>query len=107
VGGKIYVKRLKDVKTDTSIYTLEGKPAGKIEYDGIGSASGLVGRTTDRFGYYSFSSFIVPPTIYRLDTVTGKRDVFAQPKIPFDPAQYELKQVFFKSKDGTRVPMFI
>jgi prolyl oligopeptidase len=49
----------------------------------------------------------MPPTIYRVDTVTGKREVFAQPKIPFDPTQYELKQVFFKSKDGTQVPTFI
>jgi prolyl oligopeptidase len=107
VGGKIYVKRLHDVQSQTSVYTLEGKPAGQIEYDGIGTASGLQGRTTDRYGYFDFSSFIVPPTIYRLDTVTGKREVFARPKIPFDSTQYELKQVFFNSKDGTRVPMFI
>jgi prolyl oligopeptidase len=107
VGGKIYVNRLKDVKTETTVFTLDGKPAGKIEYDGIGSASVPAGRTTDRFGYFSFESFIVPPTIYRLDTATGKREIFFQPKIPFDPRQFELKQVFFKSKDGTRIPMFI
>jgi prolyl oligopeptidase len=107
VGGKIYVNRLKDVKTETSIYALDGKPAGKIDYDGIGSASVVSGRTTDRYGYYNFSSFIVPWTIYRLDTLTGKREVFFQPKIPFDSSQYELKQVFFKSKDGTQVPLFI
>jgi prolyl oligopeptidase len=107
VGGKLYVKRLHDVKSETTVYTLDGKPDGKIEYDGIGSASGLQGRATDRYGYFSFSSFIVPPNVYRFDTLTGKREVFAQPKIPFDPAQYELKQVFFKSKDGTSVPMFI
>jgi prolyl oligopeptidase len=107
VGGKIYIKRLHDVKSETSVYTLDGKPAGGVDYDGIGSASGVRGRTTDRYGYFSFSSFIVPPTIYRLDTMTGKRDVFAQPKIPFDSTLYELKQVFFKSKDGTSVPMFI
>jgi prolyl oligopeptidase len=107
VGGKIYVNRLKDVKTETSIYTLDGKPAGKIDYDGIGSASGVFGRTTDRYGYFDFSSFIVPWTVYRLDTLTGKREVFFQPKIQFDSSQYELKQVFFKSKDGTQVPMFI
>jgi len=107
VGGKIYVNRLKDVKTETSVYGLDGKAAGTVEYDGIGSASALSGRTIDRYGYFSFSSFIVPPTIYRLDTVTGKREVFFQPKIPFDSSQYELKQVFFKSKDGTQVPMFI
>jgi prolyl oligopeptidase len=107
VGEKIYVKRLKDVQSQTAVYTLDGKPAGSINYDGIGSAYGLMGRTTDRYGYFSFQSFIVPPTIYRLDTVTGKRDVFFQPKVPFDSSQYELKQVFYKSKDGTRIPMFI
>jgi len=107
VGGKLYVNRLKDVKTETTVYTLEGKPAGRIDYDGIGSGSELYGRTTDRYGYFSFSSFIVPPTSYRLDTATGKREVFFRPRIPFDSSQYELKQVFFNSKDGTQVPMFI
>jgi prolyl oligopeptidase len=107
VGGKIYVKHLKDVKSETAVYTLDGKAAGQIDYDGIGSASGLRGKTTDRYGFFSFESYIVPPTLYRLDTVTGKRDIFAQPKIPFDSGEYELKQVFFKSKDGTRVPMFV
>jgi len=107
VGGKIYVNRLKDVKTESTVYTLDGKPSGKVEYEGIGSGSGVYGRTTDRYGYFFFSSFVVPYTIYRLDTVTGKRDVFFQPKVPFDSSQFELKQVFFKSKDGTQVPMFI
>ena len=107
VGGKLYVTRLIDVKTETSVYTLDGKTAGKIEYEGIGSASGIMGRTTDRYGYFTFSSFIVPWTTYRLDTVTGKREVFFRPKIDFDSSQYELKQVFYKSKDGTQVPMFI
>ena len=107
VGGKIYVKRLKDVKTVVSAYTLDGKPAGEVPFDGIGSASIVYGRATDRYGYFSFESYIVPPTVYRLDTQTEKRDVFAQPKVPFDSSQYELKQVFFESKDGTKVPMFI
>jgi prolyl oligopeptidase len=107
VGEKIYVNRLKDVKTETAVYALDGKPAGRIDYDGIGSASSVDGRTTDRYGYFSFESYIVPPAIYRLDTATGKREVFFQPKIPFDSGLYELKQVFFKSKDGTQVPMFI
>lgn len=107
VGGKLYVKRLHDVQSATDVYALDGKPAGKLAYDGIGSASGLAGRTTDRYGYFSFQSFIQPPTIYRLDTATGKREIFAQVKAPFDTAQFELKQVFYTSKDGTRVPMFI
>jgi prolyl oligopeptidase len=107
VGGKIYVNRLKDAKTETAVYTVDGKPAGKIDYDGIGSSSAVQGRTTDRYGFFSFESFIVPPSIYRIDTQTGKRDIFFQRKTTFDPSQYELSQVFFKSKDGTRIPMFI
>jgi prolyl oligopeptidase len=107
VGGKLYVGRLKDVLPETSIYTLAGKLTGRVEYDGIGSASGLSGRPSQRYGFFSFDSFIQPPTIYRFDTVTGKREVFAQPKVPFDSSQYELKQVFYTSKDGTRVPIFI
>lgn len=107
VGNRIYVNRLHDVKTETAVYTLEGKPAGSIEYDGIGSATLISGRSTNRYGFFSFESFIAPPTIYRQDTVTGKREVFAQAKTPFDTSAYELKQVFYTSKDGTRVPMFI
>jgi prolyl oligopeptidase len=107
VGDKVFVERLKDVKSETRIYTLEGKPAGTLNYDGIGSGSTVFGRTTDRFGFFYFQSFIQPPTIYRFDTATGKRDVFAKPEVPFDSSKYELKQVFYKSKDGTRVPMFI
>jgi prolyl oligopeptidase len=107
VGGKLYVTRLKDVKSETSIYTLQGKPAGRIDYDSIGSSYGLSGRSFDRYGFFSFQSYIQPPAIYRLDTVTGKREVFAQQVIPFDPSQYEVRQVFFKSKDGTQVPMLI
>ena len=107
VGDKIYVNHLHDVKTETDVYTLEGKPAGNIAYDGIGLVTTLAGRSTDRYGFYSFESFIAPPAIYRLDTLTGKREVFAQPKVPFDSSQYDLKQVFFTSKDGTKVPMFI
>jgi prolyl oligopeptidase len=89
------------------VYTLAGKPAGKVEYDGLGTATAPEGRTTDRYGYFSFESFIQPPTIYRLDTATGKREVFAQPRVPFETGQYEVRQVFFASKDGTRIPMFV
>jgi prolyl oligopeptidase len=107
VGGKIFVNRLVDVKTETEVYSLTGNPLGPIEYGAIGSASVLLGRTTDRYGFYRFESYIVPPTLYRYDTETGKSEVFFQPKIPFDSSQYEMKQVFFKSKDGTEIPMYI
>lgn len=107
VGDKLYVERLKDVRPETSIYLLTGKLAGTLPTDGIGSVSAVRGRTNDRFGFFRFQSFIVPPVLYRVDTVTGKREIFAQTKVPFDSSQYELKQVFYKSKDGTRIPMFV
>ncbi len=107
VGSKIYVKRLKDVKSEITAYTLAGNAAGTIDFDVMGSASTIQGHPGDRYGFFSFESFIQPPTLYRLDTTTGKRELFAQPKVPFDTAQYELKQVFYQSKDGTRIPMFI
>jgi len=107
VGSKLYVKRLKDVKSEITAYTLTGKPAGVIDFDGMGSSSTIQGRPGERYGFFSFESFIQPPTLYRLDSLTNKRDVFAQPKVPFDTAQFQLKQVFCKSPDGTRIPIFI
>jgi prolyl oligopeptidase len=107
VGGKIYVKRLHDVKSEISVYSLDGKPEGQIAFDGIGSASGVMGRTIDRYGFYSFQSYIQPPTIYRVDTETGKRETFAEPKIPFQASEYDLTQEYYKSADGTQIPMFI
>jgi prolyl oligopeptidase len=107
VGEKIYAQHLHNVQPVSSIYALDGKPLGELPDDGLGTASQIAGRTTDRLGYYSFESFIVPPVIYELDTATGKREVFAQAKIPFDSSLYSLSQSFFKSKDGTSVPIFI
>jgi len=107
VGGKLFVNRLRDVRSETTIYTLGGKESGSIENAGIGDASGLSGAAKDRYGFYSFQSFIQPPTIYRYDTMTGKQEIFAQAKTPFATADYEVKQVFYPSKDGTRIPMFI
>ena len=106
-GNKIYVRRLHDVQSEITAYTLAGKPAGKVALDGIGTTSSIFGRPGQRYAYFSFESFIQPPTLYRLDTLTGKHDIFAQPKIPFNPADYTLKQVFYTSKDGTKIPMFI
>ncbi len=107
VGGKLFVTRLHDVKTETAIYTLDGKSIGSIDYPGIGSSSGVSGLPNQKEGFYSFESFIQPPTIFRYDTKTGSSEVFAKPTVPFDTSQYEVTQVFYNSKDGTRIPMFI
>jgi len=107
VGGKLFVTGLHDVVTETRIFSMEGKQLGKITYPTIGDATDVFGREDSQNGFYSFESFIIPPTIYHYDVASGKTEVFAKPTVPFDSSQYEVKQVFFKSKDGTRVPMFI
>jgi prolyl oligopeptidase len=107
VDSKLYVLRLHDVQSKLAAYTLEGKQVGEIQFPGIGSGSSLIGRAEDKDGFYSFQSIIKPPTIYHLDTTTGKSEVFSETRVPFDTNAYELKEVFFTSKDSTRIPMFI
>ena len=110
-GGKLFVGRLVDVKSETTIYSLpEAGPAkqiGTIAYPTIGTGSVVRGRADSKIGFYTFSSFTVPPTIYRYDIAMGKTTVWDRSKVPFDADKYEVKQVFYTSKDGTRVPMFI
>jgi prolyl oligopeptidase len=107
VGGKLFVTGLHDVVTETRIFSMEGKPIGHVTYPTIGAATEVYGREDSDHGFYSFESFIIPPTIYHYDVKTGKAEVFAKPTVQFNSDQYEVKQVFYKSKDGTRVPMFI
>jgi len=107
VGGKLFVAGLHDVVTETNIFTLDGHRTGRVEYPTLGAGTGVYGREDATEGFYSFESFIIPPTIYRYDVKTGKAEVFAKPTVPFASDDYEVKQVFYKSKDGTSVPMFI
>ncbi len=112
VGGKLFLLRLHDVKSDLSIYTLstgnaEPKQSGHIEFPGIGAGSGLFGHANDKEGFYTFQSIILPPTTFHYDIETGKSEIFDRTKVPFDSAAFELHQVFFHSKDGTPIPMFI
>jgi prolyl oligopeptidase len=107
VGGRFFLLHLHDVKSELTIASLEGKPLGQIDLPGIGAGFGLSGREDDKDGFYTFQSIITPPTIFHYDVKTGRSEVFDTQKVPFDSTQYELKQVFYTSKDGTRVPMFI
>jgi prolyl oligopeptidase len=106
-GGKLFIGRLVDVKSETTIYTLDGKKLGAIAYPTIGTGSVVRGRADSNIGFYTFSSFTVPPTIYRYDIATAKTTIWNRSQVPFDSDKYEVKQVFYTSKDGTRVPMFI
>lgn len=107
VGGKLFVTGLHDVVTQTRIYSLDGKQLGELQYPTLGSASGVYGLDDSSNAFYTFESFIIPPAIYHYDVKTGKTEVFAKPQVPFPSEQYQVKQVFYTSKDGTRVPMFI
>jgi prolyl oligopeptidase len=107
-GGKLFATYLKDVTTRAYVYSLDGKLENEIQLPGLGSAGGFGGRNDDKFVFYSFTSFNYPPTIFKYDIATKKSSVFRTVDIPgFKASDYEVKQVFYSSKDGTRVPMFI
>jgi len=107
-GGKLFATYLKDVTTRAYVYSLDGKLENEIKLPGLGSAGGFGGRNDDKFVFYSYTSFNAPPTIYKYDIATKKSTVFRTVEIPgFNASDYEVKQVFYDSKDGTRVPMFL
>ncbi len=107
VDNKFLMSYLKDAKTEVRIYDLKGKFLRNVDLPGIGTASGFHGKRKYKETFYAFTSFISPTTIYRYDPEVGKSSVFRQPKVDFDPSRYETTQVFYHSKDGTRVPMFL
>jgi len=107
VGNTFVASYLKDAKTQVNIHSMKGDFIREVEFPGIGSATGFGGKRGDTDTFYSFSSFATPPSIYRYNIITGKSELFRQAEVKFKPADYEVKQVFYESKDGTRVPMFI
>jgi prolyl oligopeptidase len=107
-GGKIFATYLKDVTTRAYVFGLDGTLENEIELPGPGIAGGFGGQKDDTFVFYTFNSLNVPPTIYRYDIATKKSTVFRQPQVPgYDPDAYETKSVFYPSKDGTKIPMFL
>ncbi|MEP7270045.1 MAG: prolyl oligopeptidase family serine peptidase [Acidobacteriota bacterium] len=107
-GGKLFVTYLKDVATRAYVYSIDGKLENEIRLPGLGTAGGFGGNSDDKFVFYSFTSLNYPPTIFRYDIAAKRSTLFRTPEIPdFKPADYETKQVFYTSKDGTRVPMFL
>ncbi|MBD2594891.1 S9 family peptidase [Nostoc spongiaeforme FACHB-130] len=98
---------LQDARSQIKIFDLKGAFVREVELPGVGSVGGFGGKRHDQETFYSFTSFTTPGTIYRYDMVTGKSQLFRQPKVGFNPDDYETKQVFYHSKDGTKVPMFI
>jgi prolyl oligopeptidase len=107
VGGRLVVRYLKDARSEVKVYSLAGALERTVELPGIGTASGFGGHADDAETFFSYASFTTPPTIYRYDVATGASTPFKQAKVSFDPARYTVEQVFYRSKDGTRVPMFL
>ena len=106
-GGTLFASYLKDASTRVYQHDYSGKLIRAIELPGIGSAGGFGGKKKDKEFFYTFTSFNYPPTIFRYDIATGKSSLFRKTEAKFDPSAFETKQLFFKSKDGTKVPMFI
>lgn len=106
-GGSLFANYMIDVKTAVKQYDMKGKFIRDVELPGIGSAGGFGAQADEKELYYSFTSFTYPTTVYKYDIASGKSTLYYQPKIDFKPDDYETKQVFYTSKDGTKVPMFI
>lgn len=107
VGGKLIASYLKDATTRIYIHELTGKRLYEVELPGVGSAGGFGGKKEDMEVFYTYTSFITPPVIYRYDIAANKSTLFRKANIKFNSGDYETKQIFYKSKDGTSIPMFI
>ena len=108
IGGLFSCNYLQDAKSAVKFYTVEGRFVRDVQFpDAVGSAGGFGGKRSETETYYTFTSFNRPPTIFAYDVITGTSKLFRQPKVAFTPGDYEVKQIFYASKDGTKVPMFI
>ena len=107
VGDRIILSYLGDASSHAEMVDLRGRPVARLTLGAIGTASGFDGSARSSETFYSFTSFNRPTTIYRLDTATGRSEVFAQPEVSFNPDDYSVEQRFYISRDGTRVPMFV
>ncbi len=107
VGNLFVAQYLKDARTQVLLYSPAGELVQEVELPGIGTADGFGGRRTDTETFYTYSSFAVPPSIYRLDLITRTSRLLRRADVKFNPDDYVTEQVFYTSKDGTRVPMFL
>jgi prolyl oligopeptidase len=106
-GGKLFLTYMKDVTSRVYVYDFNGKLESEVKLPALGTAGGFGGERPDKFVFYTFTSITFPPTIYRYDIATGKSTVFRKPEVKFNPEDFVTEQVFYPSKDGTKVPMFI
>ena len=107
INNQFVASYLHDAHALVKIFDIHGKPLREVPLPGVGSVSGFSGKRSDTETFFEYFSFATPVTVYHYDAESGKATVFRQPKVSFNPAEFETRQVFYKSKDGTRVPMFL
>ena len=107
VGNRFIANYLKDAHTQVKVFDAAGKLLAAVKFPGLGTVAGFEGKRKDAETFYSYTSFTTPTTIYRYDIAKGQSTVYRAPKVGFDPNEYATEQVFFPSKDGTKIPMFI
>ena len=107
VGGRLVASYLRDAHSLVRTFTFAGDPLGEIPLPGLGSVSGFTGESGDMESFFGFTGFTIPAAVYRHDFSTGRYTLFRKPALDFDADRFETSQVFFASKDGTRVPMFL
>jgi prolyl oligopeptidase len=107
VGNLLICHYLRDARTQVKMNRLDGRFVREVDFPGIGTAVGFGGRPQDSETFYTFTSYNAPGRTYRYDLITGESRLFREPKVAFNPDDYEVQQVFYPSTDGTKVPMFI
>jgi len=106
-GGRFFVNYLHNVVSTLKSFSIDGKPLGEIALPGLGSVSGLVGRWGSNEAFFVYRSFVTPATTYRYQVSTGSTEVWSKPTVPFKSDDFEVQQVWYPSKDGTKIPMFL
>ncbi|SKB59763.1 prolyl oligopeptidase family serine peptidase [Dyadobacter psychrophilus] len=106
-GNKLFASYSKDVSSRAYVYSMDGTLENEVKLPGLGTASGFGGEREDSFVFYTYTSFNYPPTIFKYDIASKKSTVFREPEVSFNPEDYETEQVFYPSKDGTKIPAFI
>jgi prolyl oligopeptidase len=106
-GGKIFAEYLKDATSFVQQYNMDGKLERTIVLPSVGTAGGFGTKKEEKETYYTFTNYVYPPTIFKYDIATGQSTIYKKAGVQFDPTQFESKQVFYKSKDGAKIPMII
>jgi prolyl oligopeptidase len=107
IGGRLVATYLEDAHSRVTIFTTDGRRVADLPLPTLGTVSGISGRPDNPEMFYAFTSYLYPTTIFRYDVATGENRVFRAPRVDFDASQYETRQVFYRSRDGTRIPMFL